>query len=171
MKPSVRRPLAYALDAASRGAALAYDAYAAEHYRAPAYAVVENAAGDWASDPAAPERVVDTMSDVCGFASVHVDNSRRNGAPGAKLISAFKAGGEAHSYNPEWTITTPTATYRLRKSSYTGRAAVGSPWTISGGFHSYGNGAMGAAGASAHEFCKVLAAHSYFGCTASTRID
>ena len=159
MRPSIRRPLAYALDAASRGAALAYDAYAAEHYRAPAYAVVENAA------------VVDTLNDVCGFASVHVDNSRRTGAPGARLISVFKAGGEAHSYAPEWTITTPTATYRLRKSSYTGRAAVGSPWTISGGFHSYGNGAMGAAGASAKEFCKVLAAHSYFGCTASTRID
>jgi len=171
MRPSARRPLAYALDAASKGAELAYDAYAAKHYRAPVYAVLENAAGDWASDPNKPERVVDTMFDVCGFASVHVDNSRRNGAPGAKLIAAFKAGGEPHRYNPEWTITTPTATYRLRRSSYTGRAAVGSPWTISGGFESYGNGAMGAAGASAKEFCSVLASHGYFGCSASTRID
>ena len=87
MRPSVRRPLAYALDAASRGAGLAYDAYAAEHYRVPVYAVVENAAGDWASNPNKPERVVDTLNDVCGFASVHVDNSRRTGAPGAKPVS------------------------------------------------------------------------------------
>jgi len=171
MRPSVRRPLAYALDAASRGAELAYDAYVAEHYRAPAFAVVENAVGDWASNPNKPERVVDTMSDVCGFATVHVDNSRRNAAPGAKLIAAFKAAGTAHAYEPEWTITTATATYRLHKSSYTGRAALGSPWTIRGGYHGYGNGAMSAAGASAEEFCKVLAAHGYDGLSVSTRID
>jgi hypothetical protein len=132
---------------------------------------MENAVGDWASDPAKPERVVDTMFDVCGFASVHVDNSRRNGAPGAKLIAAFKAAGKAHAYDAEWTITTATTTYRLRRSSYTGRAALGSPWTISGGYQGYGNGALSAAGASAEEFCKVLAAHGYYGLSASTRID
>jgi len=169
--PSVRRPLAYALDAASKGSELAYDAYTAQHYKAPAYAVVENAAGDWASDPNKPERVVDIMSDVCGFATVHVDNSRRNGAPGAQFISAFKASGKAHAHLPEWSITTATATYRLHRSSYTGRAALGSPWTVRGGYHGYGNGAMGAAGASAEEFCKVLAAHGYVGLSVTTRID
>ena len=170
-----------ALEAASLAAGKAYDTYVADNYTQPVWAVVDNAEGDFASDPDKPERVVDTMFDVCGFATVHVDNSRRNGAPGARLIAAFKAGGEAHSHShlhlrrlvddPQWTITTPTATFRLHKSSYNGVGAIGGPWSITGGYVGYGNGAMAAAGASANAFCETLESKGYGGLSVSTRID
>ena len=37
----------------------------------PVWAVVENAKGDFASDPSKPPRVVGTMHSLCGFAWVH----------------------------------------------------------------------------------------------------
>ena len=159
-------PLIAALDAASTAATEAYTAHVAVHYTAPAYAVVENASGDWLHDPSQPTRVVDTLFDVCGFVWVDIDNRRNNGAPGKKLLAEFKRNSKADFCGEIRKL----GAYSLSHSGYDGS------WHLSGhGSDSVtggtGNGALGAARAGAQAFVESMTAAGYPGMRVESRID
>jgi hypothetical protein len=153
------------LENAAGAAERAYTAYVKEWYVEPAFAVVDNAPGDLFHNPGKPTKVVGTMFDVCGFVNVKVDNSRRNGAPGARLIKEFKVHGTTEGYNGDLKM----GAFTLRKSSYyrdSGFWHLGGP--TDGGT---GNGALSAATAGGEAFVAAMTAAGYEGLRVESRID
>ena len=159
-------PLIAALDAAATAATEAYTAHVAVHYTAPAYAVVENASGDWLHDPSQPTRVVDTLFDVCGFVWVNVDNRRAPGAPGKKFLAEFKRAAKVDFCGEIRKL----GAYSLSHSGYDGSwhlSSIGSD-SVTGGT---GNGALGAARAGGRAFVESMTAAGYQGMRVESRID
>jgi hypothetical protein len=153
-----------ALETAAIAASEAYAAYVAGHYTAPAFAVVENAAGDIFHDPGKPTKVVGTMFDVCGFVSVTVDNRRNNGAPGKRFLTEFKS--HATMNRDYWRL----GAFSLSHSGYDGSWHLGGYGadSVTGGT---GNGALGAAKAGGAAFVASMAAAGYPGLRIESRID
>jgi len=157
-------PILAALTEAAAAAGSAYVNYAAEFYTAPAFEVVENAPGDMFHNPAAPTRTVGTMFDVCGFVWVDIDNRRRSGAPGARMLREFKSHA-AEDYGTWW-----LGEFSLSHSGYDGSWHLGGYGadSVTGGT---GNGAMSAAEAGAGAFVASMAAAGYEGLRVESRID
>jgi len=154
-----------ALETAAIAASEAYGAYVAEHYTTPAFAVVENDPGDMFHDPDKPTRVVGTMFDVCGFVWVDVDNRRKNGAPGARMLREFKSHA-AEDHIGTWRL----GEFSLSHSGYDGSWHLGGYGadSVAGGT---GNGALSAAKAGAGAFVASMAAAGYDGLRVESRID
>jgi hypothetical protein len=163
-KTSTAPPILAALTGAAAAAGSAYVNYAAEFYTAPAFEVVENAPGDMFHNPAAPTRTVGTMFDVCGFVWVDIDNRRRSGAPGARMLREFKSHA-AEDYGT-WRL----GEFSLSHSGYDGSWHLGGYGadSVTGGT---GNGAMSAAEAGAGAFVASMAAAGYEGLRVESRID
>jgi len=137
----------------------------AEHSNTPAFAVVENDPGDMFHDPDKPTRVVGTMFDVCGFVWVDVDNRRKNGAPGARMLREFKSHA-AEDHIGTWRL----GEFSLSHSGYDGSWHLGGYGadSVAGGT---GNGALSAAKAGAGAFVASMAAAGYDGLRVESRID
>jgi len=163
-KTSAAPPILAALLEAAAAAGSAYVNYVAEHYTAPAFEVVENAPGDIFHNPAAPTRTVGTMFDVCGFVWVDIDNRRKNGAPGARMLREFKS--HASEDHGAWRL----GEFSLSHSGYDGSWHLGGYGadSVTGGT---GNGAMSAAEAGAGAFVASMAAAGYEGLRVESRID
>jgi len=164
-KTSTAPPILAALTEAAAAAGSAYANYAAEHYTEPVFAVVENAPGDIFHNPAAPTRTVGTMFDVCGFVWVDVDNRRKNGAPGARMLREFKSHA-AEDHIGTWRL----GEFSLSHSGYDGSWHLGGYGadSVTGGT---GNCAMSAAEAGAGAFVASMAAAGYDGLRVESRID
>ena len=163
-KTDTAPPILAALLEAAAAAGSAYVNYAAEFYTAPAFEVVENAPGDMFHNPAAPTRTVGTMFDVCGFVWVDIDNRRKSGAPGARMLREFKS--HASEDYGAWRL----GEFSLSHSGYDGSWHLGGYGadSVTGGT---GNGAMSAAEAGAGAFVASLAAAGYEGLRVESRID
>jgi len=163
-KTSAAPPILAALTEAAAAAGSAYVNYAAEFYTAPAFEVVENAPGDMFHNPAAPTRTVGTMFDVCGFVWVDIDNRRKSGAPGARMLREFKS--HAAEDHGAWRL----GEFSLSHSGYDGSWHLGGYGadSVTGGT---GNGAMSAAEAGAGAFVASMAAAGYEGLRVESRID
>ena len=155
-----------ALDRAAIAASEAYAAYVAAHYTTPAFNVVENAPGDMFHDASKPTRVVDTMSDLCGFAWVSVDNRRNNGAPGKRFLAEFKSHAVADRDGRHWRL----AAFSLSHSGYDGSWHLGGYGadSVTGGT---GNCALSAAKAGGTAFVASMTAAGYEGLRLESRID
>ena len=163
-KTSAAPPILAALTEAAAAAGSAYVNYVAEFYTAPAFEVVENAPGDMFHNPAAPTRTVGTMFDVCGFVWVDIDNRRKSGAPGARMLREFKS--HAAEDHGAWRL----GEFSLSHSGYDGSWHLGGYGadSVTGGT---GNGAMSAAEAGAGAFVASMAAAGYEGLRVESRID
>ena len=163
-KTDTAPPILAALLEAAAAAGSAYVNYAAEFYTAPAFEVVENAPGDMFHNPAAPTRTVGTLFDVCGFVWVDIDNRRRSGAPGARMLREFKS--HASEDYGAWRL----GEFSLSHSGYDGSWHLGGYGadSVTGGT---GNGAMSAAEAGAGAFVASMAAAGYEGLRVESRID
>jgi len=163
-KTSTGPPILAALTEAAAAAGSAYVNYVAEFYTAPAFEVVENAPGDMFHNPAAPTRTVGTMFDVCGFVWVDIDNRRKSGAPGARMLREFKS--HAAEDHGAWRL----GEFSLSHSGYDGSWHLGGYGadSVTGGT---GNGAMSAAEAGAGAFVASMAAAGYEGLRVESRID
>ena len=155
-----------ALETAAIAASEAYGAYVAEHYTTPAFAVVENDPGDMFHDASKPTRVVDTMSDVCGWVWVNIDNRRNNGAPGKRFLTEFKSHGVADGDGRRWHL----GAYSLNHSGYDGSWHLGGYGadSVTGGT---GNCALSAAKAGGKAFVEAMTAAGYEGLRVESRID
>ena len=137
----------------------------AEHYTTPAFAVVENDPGDMFHDASKPTRVVDTISDVCGWVWVNIDNRRNNGAPGKRFLTEFKSHGVADG-DGSWHL----GAYSLNHSGYDGSWHLGGYGadSVTGGT---GNCALSAAKAGGKAFVASMTAAGYEGLRVESRID
>ena len=164
-KTTTAPPILAALLEAAAAAGSAYANYAAEHYTEPVFAVVENAPGDIFHNPAAPTRTVGAMFDVCGFVWVDIDNRRKNGAPGARMLREFKSHA-AEDHIGTWRL----GEFSLSHSGYDGSWHLGGYGadSVAGGT---GNGALSAAKAGAGAFVASMAAAGYDGLRVESRID
>ena len=164
-KTPTAAPILAALIEAAAAAGSAYVNHVAEHYTAPAFAVVDNAPGDIFHNPAAPTRTVGAMFDVCGFVWVDIDNRRKNGAPGARMLREFKSHA-SEDHIGTWRL----GEFSLRHSGYAGSWHLGGYGadSVTGGT---GNGAMSAAEAGAGAFVASMAAAGYEGLRVESRID
>ena len=155
-----------ALAAATIAATEAYEGYVAEHYTTPAYAVMENAAGDLFYDPSKPTRVVGTMADLCGFVCISVNNRRNSGAPGKRLLTEFKHHATADGDGRRWRL----GAYSLTHSGYDGSWSLGGYGadSVTGGT---GNGALGAARAGGRAFVESMTAAGYEGMRVESQVD
>jgi hypothetical protein len=133
---------------ANEAAKQAYDVYKQENYKTPAFAVVEHA--NPADDSS---EIVKTwaMNDVCGFVWIELKLKGNE-----RFINDFKANGKLDNSDGGH------KTWRwgeFRLSHYSGSSRWGYPWVLDGPGIGSGNGAMGAAEASARAFAKVMGDH------------
>ena len=164
-KTDTAPPILAALIEAAAAAGSAYVNYVAEHYTAPAFEVVENAPGDIFHNPAAPTRTVGAMFDVCGFVWVDIDNRRKSGSPGARMLREFKSHA-SEDHIGTWRL----GEFSLRHSGYDGSWHLGGYGadSVTGGT---GNCALSAARAGGKAFVESMTAAGYEGLRVESRID
>lgn len=146
------------LEAASKAAEEAKANFVAEHYKAPAFAIVQRE--NPFDDTSRVTRVCGVMNDVCGYVWIELPLKGNQ-----SLIKWFKGGKHTNQFgDKEWRIDSRMGSFALSYSKY--RSAWGYPWHLTVPNIGYGNGSMGAEEAAGSAFVKHMNQH---GCELSLR--